>query len=127
MQMCLSKESMASPWTVCLVPYKGCALQMCLSKDAVAHFPEQARQRHCRYSQVQPPLAVSGPRGVCCTLTSTQQAVLYDLEEDPSEEDSDEVKSEQGLDEDSDAESSQDSGEEAGAAMSDDDYSSPEH
>ena len=42
--------------------------------------------------QVQFPLALSAPRGVCCVLSNTQRAILYDLEEDegPEGEDSEE-------------------------------------
>ena len=40
--------------------------------------------------QAQYPLALSAPRGVCCVLSNTQRAILYDLEEDegPEGEDS---------------------------------------
>ena len=36
--------------------------------------------------QAQFPLALSAPRGVCCVLSNTQRAILYDLEEDEGPE-----------------------------------------
>ena len=47
--------------------------------------PDAARQRSSPYSQVQAPLAVSGPRGVACVASGKQRAVIYDLVEDEEE------------------------------------------
>eukprot|EP00891_Asterochloris_glomerata_P000844 jgi/Astpho2/844/fgenesh1_pg.00016_%23_68_t len=65
---------------------------VCLQRKVVHQLPSNIRGRVLPHSQAQFPLALSAPRGVCCVLSNTQRAILYDLEEDegPEGEDSEE-------------------------------------
>ena len=68
---------------MCIAPCGiACGLQACFKQGAVCDLPDEARQRSNSYSQVQAPLAVSGPRGVACVASGKQRAVIYDLVED---------------------------------------------
>lgn len=68
---------------------KGASLvQVCYQQGAVVQLAPGpgVRGRRLAYSRVQPPLAVSGPRGVACVFSSLARAAVLDLQEDEGSE-----------------------------------------